>query len=178
MKSVRTALLLACLSAVLFSCQKEMVAPTVKIDAISNPAKNIASPISTPDPVIGNVNVAITLTGNWTLVNDSTFSTGIGATTQGTGTNYAGQPGDHFNFTAEGKVYIQEGKNIDTANYTITADRKIIVNYLYFQGLPVTNYGSVIDSFNQLDLKAGTVTLSSAIITPGSSFTRIINLKR
>jgi hypothetical protein len=171
----RTMILLIGLSTVLFSCQKSEINPELSIIA---PAKNIVSPVPNPDPVIGNVKVNIQLTGDWTLVNDSTSSTGIGAGTQGTGSNYYGQPGDHFHFTADGKLYIREGGAIDTATYTVTSDKKIILNYLFYQGIPVADYGSVIAIFNQVGLKANAVTLSSSIITPGGTYSRAINLKR
>ncbi len=175
MKRITTILLFACLCAVLFSCQKSYINPELSITA---PAKDIISPLPNPDPVIGNVNVTIQLSGDWILVSDSTYSTSIFARTQGSGSNYLGQPGDHFHFTADGKLYIQEGKNIDTAAYTVTSDKKIIINYLYYQGAPVTNYGSIVDSFDQVGLRANTVTLNSGTITPDGSFRRIINLQR
>jgi hypothetical protein len=175
MKRITTILLFACLCAVLFSCQKNYINPELSITA---PANDIISPLPNPDPVIGNVNVTIQLSGDWILVNDSTYSTNIFARTQSSGSNYLGQPGDHFHFTADGKLYIREGKNIDTAAYTVTSDKKIIINYVYYQGAPVTNYGSIVDSFDQVGLRANTVTLNSSTITPDGSFRRIINLQR
>src|SRR5437879_11809452 len=104
MKSITTVLLFACLCAVLFSCQKIDVSPELKVTA---PAADIVSPMPSPDPVIGNVNTTVQFAGNWVLVNDSTYSTGTSVKPYGAGTNYSGQPGDHFHFTSDGKLYIK-----------------------------------------------------------------------
>ena len=174
MKSVIITVLFACLSAVLFSCQKELVDPTVSVTTA--PAKDIISPVSNPDPVLGHISTTVKLTGNWTLVNDSTYSTGSG--NSGTGTNYVGQPGDSFNFTEDGKLFIKEGTNIDTATYTVASDKKIILNYLFYAGSPVNAYGSVVASFDQVRLTGKNLTLSSSVLTPSGSYFRVINFKR
>ncbi len=118
------------------------------------------------------------LAGNWTLVNDSTSSTGVGTGDKAWGANYLGQPGDYFKFTAGGKVYIKEGSSIDTANYTITTDNKIQLIYSYYANVPVTNYGSVVANFEPLNLTTSSVTLTTNTVTANGATARIINLKR
>ena len=181
MKNLISVLLLACLSAVFASCSKtdiSPVAPQLSHNIAGDPAKEIASPIVPIPPTLENIEAGGTLTGNWIIAADSTFATGIGATTTGTGTNYVGQPGDYFKITTDGRVYIKEGTQLDTANYTLTPDKKIVLNYTFYAGVPVTNYGSAAVTFNQLGLTAQTLTLTSSVISPGSSLFRTITLRK
>src|SRR5438477_5551885 len=67
---------------------------------------------------------AVTILGTWNIINDSkTF--GIGPNIQYQ--NYIGVPGDHFDFRADGNLYIKEGVNLDTLSYTIYPDNKITI---------------------------------------------------
>jgi hypothetical protein len=178
MKSIIIALLFACL-AILSSCLKTEVNPDIN----TAPAKDIISPLSNPGTIIGNipnptviiVKANLQITGDWTLVSDSTSNT-IGVSDHLTITGYSGQPGDHLNFTADGKLYIAEANKNDTANYTITRDNKVAVSYPN-QAI-VTNYTASLNVFKPVDLTKQSVTLVSAIITPGGSTFRTIHLKK
>lgn len=181
MKNLINVLLFACLSAVFASCAKTDIspaAPELTHNIAGNPAKDIASPIVPIPPTLENIEAGGTITGDWTIAADSSFATGIGATTTGTGTNYVGQAGDYFKITTDGRVYIKKGTQLDTANYTVTPDKKIVLNYTFYGGAPVTNYGSIAVAFNQLGLTAQTLTLTSSVITPGSSLFRTITLRK
>jgi len=181
MKKIIIVLFIACLSATLFSsCSKEALAPVsqpVKGNNSVDPAKDNASPITTPDPILGHVSTAVTLEGQWKLVRDSVgFSGGESA---GTTTNvYEGTSGDYFEFTNDGKLYIKENGVVDTANYTIDTDKSITVNYLVYNGAPVSSYGSVITNFHQVNLTGTSVTLTSLIASTGGIQSRTIDLKR
>src|ERR1700760_1331566 len=102
------ALLLACLGVGISSCQKLNVDPDIN----PAPASDIISPIVQPDPIIDNmpnpaviqVKAYISIAGDWTLVSDST-TTATGTSDHLTATGYQGKPGDHFNFTDNGKLY-------------------------------------------------------------------------
>lgn len=180
MKKIFIVLFIACLSAALSSsCSKDGFAPNpqpVKGDN-SSPAKDNASPVTTPDPILGHVNTAVTLSGQWKLVKDSvSFSGGESA-----GANsgiYKGTAADRFEFTNDGKLYIQEKGIVDTANYTINTDKSITVNYLVYNGAPVNSYGSVITNFHQFNLTGTSVTLTSLVAAPGGIQSRTIDLKR
>ena len=82
-----------------------------------------------------------------------------------------------YQFTADGKLYIEENGLADTANYTINTDRSITVNYLVYNGLPVT-YGSYLTSFSQLGLTGNHVTLVTSLAGTLSVNTRYVELKR
>lgn len=180
MKKIIIVLFIACLSvALISSCSKDALAPNpqpAKGDN-SSPAKDNASPVTTPDPILGHVNTAVTLSGQWKLVKDSlSFSGGESA-----GANndvYKGTAADHFEFTNDGKLYIRENGVADTANYTINTDKSITVNYLVYNGAPVNSYGSVITNFHQLNLTGTSVTLTSLVAAPGGIQSRTIDLKR
>lgn len=62
--------------------------------------------------------------GRWNIVSVAS-STGVGANNQVV--NYAGQPGDYYEFTSNGILYTREGTVLNTLNYTIDADTSIII---------------------------------------------------
>ena len=178
MKRITIALLFACL-AILSSCLKTEVNP----DISTAPAKDIISPLSNPGTIVGSipdpavivVKATLQITGNWTLVSDSTSNI-AGAADNGTITGYSGQLGDHFSFTGDGQLYIAEANKNDTANYTITRDNKVVVSYPN-QAI-VTSYAASLNVFKPVNLTRQSVTLVSAVITPGGSTFRTIHLKK
>ena len=180
MKKIIRVLFIACLSIALFSsCSKEALAPIsqpVKGNN-TNPAKDNISPITTPDPILGHVNTAVTLAGQWKLVKDSVGFSG-GESAGATSDIYKGTAADYFEFTNDGKLYIQENGVVDTANYTINTDKSITVNYLVYNGAPVNSYGSIITNFHQIKLTGTSVTLTSSVASPGGIQSRTIDLKR
>ena len=181
MKKVIIILFVVCLSALLLtSCSKEALTPgpgSTKGGDTVNRAKDNVSPVTPPDPILGHVNTAITLTGQWKLVDDS-ISYSNGANNGFSSEVYNGKAADYFDFTNDGKLFIQENGVIDTANYTINADGSIVVNYLFYKGVPVNSYGSIITSFHQVNLTGTSVTLTSSVALPGGIQNRIINLTR
>ena len=181
MKKITTVLFIACLSAVLFSsCSKEALAPTpepIKPNTTTTPAKDNVSPITTPDPILGHVSTAVTLLGPWKLVKDS-INYPSGEQAGASSDVYNGNATDTFEFTNDGKLYIQENGLVDTANYTINTDKSITVNYLVYNSLKVASYGSIITNFRQVNLTGTSVTLTSSVIAPGGVQSRTIALKR
>jgi hypothetical protein len=79
-----------------------------------------------------------TITGNWNLVYDSTYS-GVG--TQNHAAVYTGQPGDYFNFSTDGHVYTKEGNTLDTLKYSLLSANTIIIDSfgLALNGVPETS---------------------------------------
>ena len=181
MKNLTIVLLFTCLTAAFASCQKVDIAPVdPQTPGISNgiPAKNIASPVSTPDPIMGNVNNNSALAGTWKIVNDSTHYDGGEVAANATSANYVGKTDDYFAFSGSGKLYIKEKGVIDTANYTIDANNSVVFNYLYYNNAPVSKYGSVVANFKAINLSNSTVTLSSKVVTTQGIFSRVINLTK
>jgi hypothetical protein len=180
MKSIIIALLFACL-AVLSSCLKTEVNPDIN----TAPAKDIISPLSNPGTIIGNipdpaviiVKAAPQIAGDWTLVSDSTSNI-AGTSDNGTITGYSGQQGDNFNFTADGKLYIAEDNKKDTADYAITKDNKIALSDPHKTENAVINFAAGLNVFNPVNLTGQSVTLVSAVTTPGGSMLRVIHLKK
>ncbi|HEY4198736.1 MAG TPA: hypothetical protein VGM63_24515 [Mucilaginibacter sp.] len=148
------------------------------------PASDIISPIVTPDPIISNmpnpaviqVKSYVSIQGDWTLVSDST-TTASGATDHLTITGYKGRPGDHFNFSDDGKLYITENAKNDTASYTITRDNKIVLSYAA-QTDTAKTYAASLNVFNPVKLTAKCITLVSSVASPGGSTFRTIQLKK
>ncbi|MBS1519522.1 MAG: hypothetical protein JST50_00890 [Bacteroidetes bacterium] len=182
MKNNIIVLFIACLSVALFSsCSKEALAPApqpVKGSSTLNPAKDNVSPVTTSDPILGHINTAVTLSGQWKLVKDSVaYSDGLGQNSPSSDV-YNGKAADYFEFTSDGKLYIQENGLVDTANYTINTDKSITVNYLVYNSLKVASYGSIITNFQQVNLTGTSVTLTSSVVAPGGVQSRVIALKR
>jgi len=180
MKKIVIILFIACLTAALFSsCSKDALAPVPQKSNGSStvsPAKDNISPVTTPDPILGHVNTAITLSGQWKLVKDSLSYSG--GEVAGNPEVYNGTAADYFEFTNDGKLYIQENGAVDTATYTINTDKSITVNYLVYNGIPVTSYGSNITNFRQVNLTGTSVTLTSSVASTQGIQSRIIYLKR
>jgi hypothetical protein len=180
MKRILIALFCACLGAGISSCQKLDVNPDIN----PAPASDIISPVTTPNPGISNipdpaviqVKAYISIEGDWALVSDST-TTASGATDHLAATGYNGKPGDHFNFTNDGKLYTTEGSKMDTATYTLTRDNKIVLN---FTSQPDTSktYGASLNVFNPINLNKTFITLISAVITTEGATYRTIRLKK
>ena len=182
MKNVTIVLLFACFSAMFTSCVKTDIKPDTTIQNPNTGNNNNGSvkdgPVAVIDPDTSTGSNSAILTGDWILVSDSTYSTGVDASDHTTIGKYIGQGGDHFNFTADGKLYIKEGGAIDTATYTITANRNIEINYSYYAGMPVSTPGSMMANFVQMNLTDHSVTLNGTISTSNGTSSRVINLKR
>ncbi len=165
-ESVVSVLLSVCLCFALASCQKTDIMPTSLNFALINDAANkYVSPIGTPDPILGNVNTTISLVGTWNIAKDSTYFEGSAFSNNTTSSNYAGTPGDHFKFTSDGRLFIKEKAKADTAVYIVSGDNRVIVSYLFYNGSPVSGYGSVKASFTQADIDKDAVMLVSSITT-------------
>src|SRR5689334_15959764 len=80
----------------------------------------------------------ISILGKWNIVTDSSFS-GVGLGNHEV--NYAGQPGDYFDFSTNGKLYIREKGNLSTFNYTPTSDTTMIIDSfgIMLNGVPDTS---------------------------------------
>ncbi|WP_428330148.1 hypothetical protein [Mucilaginibacter sp.] len=110
------------------------------------------------------------ITGKWNLVSDSTYA-GVGYNNHPV--NYIGQPGDYFNFTADGLVYTKEGSVLDTLTYSIQANNQLNISGfgIILNGVPEL---SQISNFTAHTLK---ITAPRGI-TPGGQFGRVVSLTR
>ena len=110
------------------------------------------------------------ISGYWDIVNDSSF-VGVGVSNHLEG--YKGQPGDYFNISTDGFIYVKEGRNLDTLGYTRTSDTTIIIASfgLIANGVPAISHIT--------HLTAHTATIHAPVaITPGGEFGRKVILKR
>jgi hypothetical protein len=110
------------------------------------------------------------ITGKWNIVTDSTYA-GVGAGNHPVA--YAGQPGDYFNFQANGVVYTKEGAVLDTLTYKLISNTQIVISQfgITLNGVPETS-NITEDTDNYLVIKA------PGIITPGGIFGRKVTLSR
>jgi hypothetical protein len=146
---MKTFLLIAVISTIaLASCRKGAVNP--------NPSTNVKN-----------------IVGNWNLVSDSSYSA-IGAASHTTMNKYIGLPGDHYNFTANGNLYIKVGTEKDTATYSVKADTLNLL-YSYINNSTTTVATS---SYKMTNFTGNTLTLSDEILTPGGFFGTVINLRK
>ena len=106
---------------------------------------------------------------NWNIVSDSTY-TGIGVTNHPVA--YIGHPGDYFNVTTNGVIYMNEGGILDTLTYQLLTDSTIIVSSfgITLNGVPTTS---------NFSFTATTMHISSPTIAiPAGVFGRKISLSR
>ena len=68
-----------------------------------------------------------TVAGIWSVVNDSGFA---GISLNNHAVDYTGQIGDHFDFRADGNIYVKEGPVSDTLQYTITSGNTMQISFL------------------------------------------------
>jgi hypothetical protein len=64
------------------------------------------------------------IAGRWNIVSVAT-DTGVGVNNHVV--NYAGQPGDYYEFTTNGILYTREGTASDTLVYTMVGDTSIFI---------------------------------------------------
>jgi hypothetical protein len=181
MKSLTIVLLFACFATMFTSCVKTNIKPDTTAQTPNSthndPGNDGASPAVNPGTGTTTGDNGALLAGNWTLVNDSTYSTGMDASDHSTIGNYIGKDGDYFKFTADGKLFIKEGGAIDTATY-VALGSNLVVNYSFYAGLPVAGTDVQTANFTRLNLTANSVKLSSTLTTATGVSSRVINLKR
>jgi hypothetical protein len=118
----------------------------------------------------GSNNAPGSIVGSWNIVSDSTYA-GVGYLNHPV--DYAGQPGDYFNITANGIIYTKEGQQLDTLSYHLVADAGIII----------TTFGVIANGVPQVSrIKIHTSTslviASPLFLSPGGIYGRKITLSR
>jgi hypothetical protein len=118
------------------------------------------------------------LVGKWCLINDSTFLAGT-PIFQGGHANYIGVASDYFNFTSDGRLYIREGNNFDTATYNMLPGNEVKLVFFSINNTSFGSNGATRGTFNITNLTAHTATLTlPVIITPEGEEYEEINLSR
>ena len=145
---------------------------SVLILALMSCTKNTASGPN----ILHSIPVTL-ITGNWSLVYDSTYS-GVG--TQNHAAVYTGQPGDYFNFSPDGHVYMKEGNIMDTLKYNqLTASTIIIDSFgMAVNGVPETSnitYQTMLD--NSVTIHQATI-IAPVEPTPSEEFGRRVILRK
>ncbi|MGI4728986.1 MAG: hypothetical protein ACRYGB_10480 [Janthinobacterium lividum] len=111
-----------------------------------------------------------TVIGKWKIVTDSNF---VGAGFTNHELNYAGQAGDYFEFSSDGKLYSKEGIKMDTSVYQLTSDTTILIPSFGVTANGVTQTSRLTNfTATHLTITAHTVN------TPGGLFGRKVNLSR
>jgi hypothetical protein len=119
---------------------------------------------------IKQVKVSADISGKWNVVSDSSID-GFGINNHAI--NFIGQPGDCFNFSASGSLYIKEGLDFDTLKYKLVINSSIVID-----GFGATLNG-IQDTTNIINFTPHTAVVSSPlIITPGGEFQRKVTLSR
>jgi len=96
--------------------------------------------------------------GKWNIVNVTTR-----------GQSYMGQPGDYFNFTADGNLYTKEGAKLDTFTYTMRADSAIVMTPPAYTNA-LSEFGSITTfTANSLQINGPYPITPGGLITGGSS---------
>ncbi|HEV3323989.1 MAG TPA: hypothetical protein VG052_00240 [Puia sp.] len=118
------------------------------------------------------------ITGKWNLVSDSTFE-GVGSTNHPV--NYAGGPGDYFNFSSDGYVYTEEGLVPNRLTYRMVSNSRIIISDfgLILNGVQDTSTitGLTVNSGSGNSVQ--TIVIESPFdLTPGGEFWRKVTLSR
>jgi hypothetical protein len=124
-------------------------------------------------------NEASTITGNWRVISDSTYNSGIGPTSPASSQVYRGSSADYFKFTADGKLYINEVNiKVVTADYSLTISNQLNLTYLSIvdHGATVSGGGSA--TYHIVLLTSHNLTLYNSLLTPGGYFTETVKLAK
>jgi len=124
-----------------------------------------------------NNNINESIVGDWNIISDSTWSSGIGPYGTPSSYVYKGVTGDHFDFTGSGKLYVKEGtEKLDTANYTVSKDTlKLQYDYLYEGGVTITG---AVGSYIITTLNYHNLTLTEDFLTPDGAIYEQIRLSK
>jgi hypothetical protein len=131
-----------------------------------------------------NDNGPTSIVGNWSIVSDSSYTTGIGAYGPPSGNKYIGTAADHYDFTSDGGLTIHEGTIMTgTASYTVGPDtitklKKVNIkfsNLTYDGGTTLTNASK---SFDISSLTNNSMVLTSSLLSPGGAFYETVVLKK
>jgi hypothetical protein len=130
-----------------------------------------------------NDNGPSSIVGNWSIVSDSSYTTGIGAYGSPSGSKYIGTAADHYDFTSDGKLTIHEGNIMTgTASYTVGPDtitklKRVNIKFsnLTYDGSMLTNASK---SFDISSLTSNSMVLSSSLLSPGGAFYETVILKK
>jgi hypothetical protein len=69
--------------------------------------------------------------GKWNIVRDTVYA---GVNTGADPAIYIGQPGDYFDFSEDGNVYIREGAGLDTLSYKLLPNNQIDIESFISMG--------------------------------------------
>jgi hypothetical protein len=131
----------------------------------------------------GSDNTPVNIIGNWRLVSDSSYTTGIGAYGPPSGSKYIGTTADHYDFSSNGDLTIHEDDIMDgAATYTIGTDTFAKLKRLDIKFVNLTYNGSVMTNGSKsLDIKSldsHNMVLYSALLSPGGAFYETVILRK
>jgi hypothetical protein len=130
-----------------------------------------------------NDNGPSSIVGNWSIVSDSSYTTGIGANGPPSGNKYIGTAADHYDFTSDGGLTIHEGTIMTgTASYTVGPDTITKLKRVNIKFSNVTYEGSLLTNaskfFDISSLTSNSMVLSSSLLSPGGAFYETVVLKK
>jgi len=131
----------------------------------------------------GSDNTPVNIIGNWSIVSDSTYNTGIGPYGPPSTSKFIGTAADHYDFTSGGNLTIHEGDIMTgTATYTITNDTITKLKRLNIKFSALDEGGSTISdaskSFDIKSLDSHNMVLYSSLLSPGGAFYETVVLKK
>jgi len=131
----------------------------------------------------GSDNTPINIIGNWSIVSDSTYNTGIGPNGTPSGSKYIGIAADHYDFAANGDLSIKEGTIMTgTATYTIATDTITKLKRVDIKFSNLTYGGSaIINASKSFDIKAldsHNMVLYYRFLSPGGAFYETVILSK
>lgn len=185
MKIITTLSIAALLGAMLISCSKTGVKPSISkadLDKTGSAADTTITQQNTPPSSIPqsspNLNINPALIGNWTLVSDSTYFNRGESTAFDRSSGYAAQQGDYLNITNNGYMYLKEGATIDTITYAVQTANDVQLKYAFYPNIVVNGGTGVYAELNQVNISNNTAVLGSSSVTPGGVFSRKFYLKK
>ncbi|HEY4063144.1 MAG TPA: hypothetical protein VGM30_14660 [Puia sp.] len=109
-----------------------------------------------------------TIIGNWSIIDDSTKFVSTVDGYPSTHSDYIGQPGDYYNFSPNGNLYVKEGTLTSTMAYEVLRTGQV-------RCTPLPGYT---ENYNATDITATTATFHIINTGPTGQVTKVIHLRK
>jgi hypothetical protein len=108
------------------------------------------------------------IVGNWSIIDDSTKFVASSSAYSSYHSDYIGQPGDYYNFSTNGMMYVKEGAARDTMAYAILSNGQV----------RCTPSPGFTENYNASEITATTATFNIIVTRTDGELTKLIHLRK
>jgi len=108
------------------------------------------------------------IVGKWSIIDDSTKFDASSRAASSYHSDYIGQPGDYYNFSANGMMYVKEGAALDSMAYEILSNGQV----------RCTPSPGFTQNYTASEVTATTATFNIIVSRGDGILTKLIHLKK